>query len=377
MHDLHDGLSVSLTQETPVFLDVALDCPAGSLLALTGPSGSGKSTVLRSIAGLSQKASGHIVCNGELWLNTVRAVNTPARHRRVGFVFQDYGLFPHMTVLENVKTSMSRLDRKKRNRQAMEVLERVNMAGMENRLPTTLSGGQKQRVALARALARDPSVLLLDEPFSAVDQQTRQRLYLELSELREGLGIPVILVTHDISEVMQLADRIALIKRGSTIQSGLVGDVLENPVSIAAARLVGQQNLFSATVFAVYEDSIEIELLATRLKLERKILNHNTVTSVPLAGQSITVMVPQAAVILHRQDRPSRGERENPLSGVVENAVTLGDDLLVKIRVTPEKSLLSFRISRHVAARNQVATGKTVTVSLLAKEIHMIIEELN
>lgn len=393
MADLPDGISVSLTQQAPVFLDIKLDCPAGSLLALTGPSGSGKSTVLRSIAGLSHSASGSIVCNGERWLDTDRSIAKPARHRRVGFVFQDYGLFPHMTVLDNVRTSLSYLSRRQQRSEATQVLKRVNMEGMEDRLPATLSGGQKQRVALARALARNPSVLLLDEPFSAVDQQTRERLYLELSELRAGLGIPAILVTHDISEVMQLADRIALIKRGVTIQSGLLREVLEKPNSIAAARLVGQQNLFAAKVMALQENSIEIELFESRLTIDCAAIKSQTVTNLsesplpytipaenrflPAPGQTITVMIPQSAVILHRQDRPSRGERENPVSGVVESTITLGDDLLVRLRVTHEIPVLAFRISRHVASRNDVSAGNTVTVSLLSNELHFIDETMN
>ena len=175
------GLSVVLNSAAPIALDVSLECAQGELLAIIGPSGAGKSTTLRAIAGLHHPASGSVICEGETWLDTDRALDVPAHRRRVGLVFQDYALFPHMTALANVMAAMGHLPVAQRAERAVTLLARVHLAGLEERRPAELSGGQQQRVAVARALARDPAVLLLDEPFSAVDRATRRRLQVELA----------------------------------------------------------------------------------------------------------------------------------------------------------------------------------------------------
>src|SRR5690606_15172194 len=144
--------------------------------ALIGPSGSGKTTVLRSIAGLYRPAGGRIVTGGDTWLDTDAGVDLAPQARRVGLVFQDYALFPHLTALDNVRLAMLDESEEERTRRATELLARVHLVGLEHRRPDQLSGGERQRVALARALARDPKVLLLDEPFSAVDRMTREPL---------------------------------------------------------------------------------------------------------------------------------------------------------------------------------------------------------
>ncbi|MCA3339263.1 MAG: ATP-binding cassette domain-containing protein, partial [Roseomonas sp.] len=157
------GLSVHLKAATPIALDITLDCAPGELLAIIGPSGAGKSTTLRAIAGLHHPASGSVICDGDTWLDTSRALDVSAHRRRVGLVFQDYALFPHMTALGNVMAAMGHLPAASRAERAAALLERVHLAGLEERRPAELSGGQQQRVAVARALARDPAVLLLDE----------------------------------------------------------------------------------------------------------------------------------------------------------------------------------------------------------------------
>ena len=194
--DLIDSrLDVSLQQNNSPLLDVNLHCNAGELLALVGPSGSGKTTVLRSIAGLHNVDSGVIKCASNTWLDTRNRVDIAVQRRRVGMVFQHYALFPHKSALENVALAIRDASKIEKKRLAASWLERTNMTGMENRKPHELSGGQRQRVALARALAANPSVLLLDEPFSAVDQQTRRKLYRELAKLRVGLEIPMVLIS--------------------------------------------------------------------------------------------------------------------------------------------------------------------------------------
>jgi molybdate transport system ATP-binding protein len=159
-------------------------------------------------------------------------------------VFQSYGLFPHMTALGNVTAAMGHVEAGRREARGRELLDLVNLGGLEARRPAELSGGQQQRVAVARALAREPKVLLLDEPFSAVDKATRQRLYREIAELRRTLDMPVVLVTHDLDEAIMLADRMAVLHRGRTLQTGTADEVTMRPVSPEVARLVDLRNLF-------------------------------------------------------------------------------------------------------------------------------------
>ena len=175
------GLRVSIRQSAPIALDAELACGRGEVLALVGPSGSGKSTVLRCIAGLHTPAEGRIECGGETWLDTARNKSLSTARRRIGMVFQSYALFPHLSALENVLEGMDDPGSPGALERAQELLHKVHLDGLESRRPHQLSGGQQQRVAVARALAREPQVLLLDEPFSAVDRATREKLYGELA----------------------------------------------------------------------------------------------------------------------------------------------------------------------------------------------------
>ena len=233
------SLLIRLKQSDPIELDVSLQCHDGELLALTGPSGSGKTTVLRSIAGLHINAQGVVQCGQNLWQNTDQNIFVSPQQRRVGLVFQHYALFPHLNAMENVAVALSHVPRNLRLNKAMEWLQLTNMEGLHDKRPGHLSGGQRQRIALARALAREPSVLLLDEPFSAVDQLTRDKLYRELAQIRTKLDMPMILVTHDMQEVQQLADSLCLIHHGKTLQSEVqTGSIIDYSDTIEAWRLL-------------------------------------------------------------------------------------------------------------------------------------------
>lgn len=217
------ALEVMARADRPIPLDVAFTVEPGELVALVGPSGAGKSTILRTISGLYHPRKGRVAVNGRLWLDTANRVVLPTWCRRVGVVFQSYALFPQMTALGNLMAAGA--DRKR----AMDLLKLVHLAGLEGRLPRALSGGQQQRVAVARALAREPEVLLLDEPFSAVDHATREGLYAEIRRLRAHLDMPVVLVTHDMEEARRLADRIVVIDHGAVVREGTAADILFDP----------------------------------------------------------------------------------------------------------------------------------------------------
>lgn len=183
----------------------------GEFLTLFGPSGAGKTTLMRMIAGLEKPNSGVIDVDGEVWFDSSRRINLPPQKRSVGFVFQDYALFPSMSVRENL---LFAAENAAQRRSVDELIELVELSALADRLPATLSGGQKQRVALGRALVRHPKILLLDEPLSALDPSMRQKLQDELSLIHNRLGVTTLLVSHDISETVKLSDRLAQVESG-------------------------------------------------------------------------------------------------------------------------------------------------------------------
>ena len=199
------------TAEGPLEAAFALDIRDGEFLTLFGPSGAGKTTLLRCIAGLETPDEGVITVEGETWFDSTRRINLPPQKRSVGFVFQDYALFPTMSVRDNL---LFAAETPEQQRGVDELLEMVELDNLAMRRPDTLSGGQKQRVALARALVRHPKVLLLDEPLSALDPAMRAKLQNELALIHERLGVSTVLVSHDIAETVKLADRLASVRAG-------------------------------------------------------------------------------------------------------------------------------------------------------------------
>ena len=361
------GLSVRIAQAAPIPLHVEFEVGPGEIMALVGPSGSGKSTLLRTVAGLARAAEGLIECNGATWFDSARRLHRNARNRRVGLVFQSYALFPHLTALQNVAEALTDLPARRRAEEARALLAVVHLKGLEGRRPAELSGGQQHRVAVARALARRPDALLLDEPFSAVDRMTRLRLQRELAEMRRHLNMPTVLVTHDLEEAARLADRIAVMHRGRTLQVGAVGEVLTRPATATVARLVGIRNVFQGAVSPglTPEGALFLEWNGHRLQ--------TAVRGAARPGQTVSWCIPADGVIVHRRDRPSRGEHENPVSGRVVEAVRLGQTTELTLEVGGrENEALHCSIPTHAARRNEVDVGVRIGVSLLAEAIHIM-----
>ncbi|MCS6879457.1 MAG: ABC transporter ATP-binding protein [Geminicoccaceae bacterium] len=349
--------------ETRAVDGVTLALEEGTLTTLLGPSGCGKTTMLRLIAGLELPSSGRIEIEGR----DVSAM--PAAERRVAMVFQSYALFPHMTVAENVAYGLTvgGMRRAEALARADAMLESLGLAGLGSRQPSALSGGQQQRVAVARALAREPAVLLLDEPFSAVDKATRQRLYLEIADLRRVLSMPVVLVTHDLEEAMMLADRLTVLHHGRTLQTGTPAEVAMRPASPEVARLVDVGNLFEGRI-AGCDPVRGLTLLDWRGKL----LEVRAPPPAPI-GTRLPWVVPDGFVILHRRDRPSRGEHENPVPGRITQMLVLGQTARLWLAPDHAPELpIRFSVPLHVARRNGVGPDVPATVSLLAEGIHLM-----
>jgi molybdate transport system ATP-binding protein len=302
-------LSVTLHQGGPIPLDLSLTCVAGDVLAIFGPSGSGKTTILRSIAGLYRPQQATIRSGADVWTDTSLGIFAPPHQRAVGFVFQDYALFPHLTATGNVVAALGHRPRAERRERAERLLAQVHLSRHLDRRPGELSGGERQRVALARALARDPAVLLLDEPFAAVDRTVRRHLQDEVNALRRTLDIPLVLVTHDFDDVVRLATHLLILENGRGVASGPLHTLMSRPDLTWLREAVGLGAVFDATVTRSYPSRRLVELTFDGGTL---------LASAPavLVGSTVRLRIPAREVIL--ATRPPEGlSLHNVLQGTV------------------------------------------------------------
>lgn len=359
-------LTLTVRQNAPIPLDAEFSCRGGELLALVGPSGSGKSTLLRAIAGLYSPAEGRIVCGSECWFDRERGIHLPPQQRHVGFVPQHYGLFPHMTALHNVMAGLSHLPSQSREERARRWLTKVHLGGLETRRPAELSGGQQQRVALARALAREPAILLLDEPFSAVDRATRETLYVELAELKRELVLPIMMVTHDLNEALLLADRMTLLAHGRTLQSGLPRQVIAQPISETAARLVGVRNLFDGEVLR-HDEAAGL----TWLKVgDREIAGRLAQGWGP--GSRVRWMIPGSGVRLRSLARGDLSDGINRLRIVIKSVLPLGDDCRITAQFPGIDAPLHLQVPLRLAQELPLRPGSATDVMLRERQLHIL-----
>jgi molybdate transport system ATP-binding protein len=214
-----------------------------SITVLFGPSGCGKTTTLRCLAGLDRPEEGRITFGEAVWFDAERQVFLRPQQRGIGYLFQEYALFPHLTVAGNITYGLSDLSRDAQRQRVADVLDLFHLGGLEDRYPHQVSGGEQQRIALARVMVRRPRLLLLDEPLSALDQTTREQLRPELRRLLVHFGVPVILVTHDRAEAMALAHHLLVLDRGRVRQEGAVDEVFNRPADVEVAQIVGMMNV--------------------------------------------------------------------------------------------------------------------------------------
>jgi molybdate transport system ATP-binding protein len=255
-------LSVTVRKHLGGFVLDAAWTSRQPIVALVGPSGSGKTLTLQCIAGLVTPDAGRIVCAGRELFDSQHRVDVRPQERRIGYVFQGYALFPHMTVRQNIEYG-----RKEGTRPLL--LDRLGLRDLESRYPSELSGGQQQRVALARALATDPDLLLLDEPLSALDAPLRRELCTELSQTLREWGKMAVLVTHDLSEAYQIADVVVLCEGGRTTEAVPKNDLLWNPSSERVARLIGARNILRGTIEETKPESVVLNWRGMRLEAAR------------------------------------------------------------------------------------------------------------
>ncbi len=259
------ALEVQIEKKLPDFaLEVSFRAEAEPL-SILGASGAGKTMLLRCIAGLERPDCGRIKLNDRVFFDSESHLNIPARQRRVGMLFQNYALFPHRTVAQNIAFGLEQLPRDERSKRVAALIERTHLPGFENRYSRTLSGGEQQRVALARALAIEPDALLLDEPLSALDTHLRSQMEIQLQETFAAYRRPTLLVTHNMEEAYRLGARLLVLSRGRVAASGAKERIFQRPPSVEVARLTGCKNISRARVIS--DHSVEAQDWGCALRL--------------------------------------------------------------------------------------------------------------
>lgn len=330
---------------TVVCDDLTLDIPAGELVALLGPSGSGKTTLLRIIAGLEVPDSGTVLFHGE------DATHTDVRERQVGFVFQHYALFGHMSIFENVAFGLRVRPRSTRPGEAqirakvMELLELVQLDWIADRYPHQLSGGQRQRIALARALAVEPKVLLLDEPFGALDAKVRKELRRWLRRLHDEMHVTSVFVTHDQEEAMEVADRIVVMNEGRIEQQGSPDEVYDHPATPFVLQFLGDVNLFHGR------------------------LGHGP--GAPAGDAGITYVRPHELQVL---ERPEAGS----IAVTLAQALTVGPNTRLEFRRADEAGYVDVELPRaeYLALRDRLGLKPGSAVHLKPRRVTTFSDEV-
>jgi ABC-type sulfate/molybdate transport systems ATPase subunit len=339
-----DALNVEINLPLRAFdLELALEVGAETL-ALVGPSGAGKTSVLRSVAGLAEPTRGRIACGDDVWFDSAAGVNRRPEERSVGIVFQEYALFPHLSVRANIAYGgKERVD---------ELLERFRIGQLASERPGELSGGERQRVALARALARDPKVLLLDEPLSALDAHTKIEVRAELHELLDDCGLPTLLVTHDFEDAAVLADQVGVIVEGKLLQHGLAETLVAAPADSFVASLTGA-NVLRGTARLAGNGLTEVTLESG----ERVFSADEAVGEVGVAIQPWEISVGL---------QPVTDSTLNHVRGEIASLISIGNR--VRVRVGP----LTAEITAPSAERLQLREGQLVVAAFKATATRVV-----
>jgi molybdate transport system ATP-binding protein len=324
-------LEVELVTRVSGFtLDVAWSANDG-VVTLFGPSGAGKTLTLQCLAGLVRPERGRIVVDGRVLFDSTAGIDVPPQHRRVGYVFQGYALFPHLTVAQNVGFGLRARPRAEKLERTRAVIGRLGLGGLEERVPRELSGGQRQRVALGRALAIDPSLLLLDEPLSALDLPLRQQLRDELRATLAEWGTAAVLVTHDFTEAYRIGDRIVVYEAGRVVQAAPRSELLWQPASEVVARIMGIRNILHGTVLKATPDRIQLRWRGQTLEA----VNSPSRSYLPASDTPLAFFIRPEYVRLIRKDRGAAdpGHHMNLMRGVIVSEEDWGTTWTLRVRL--------------------------------------------
>jgi spermidine/putrescine transport system ATP-binding protein len=315
--------------------DVSLEIKKGEFFSLLGPSGCGKTTLLRILAGFEQPDNGTVTFDGK------DVLPLPPDRRHANTVFQNYALFPHLSVFENVAFSMrlKKASKSEIESKVGEYLRLVQLEGHSHKKPNQLSGGQKQRVAIARALINEPSVLLLDEPLSALDAKLRQHMLIELDQIHDKIGITFIYVTHDQQEALSVSDRLAVMNQGDVLQIGTPYEIYESPATDFVARFIGETNLFDATVVSVENLNRDLEEYLAVLDIPE--LGRIKVTTVDNVkqGQTVSFTIRPEKIVITKDKPATKRDDINLFQGIVDEPIYSGFQTKFYVKVM-EKSMI-------------------------------------
>ncbi len=333
------------------------------ILVLFGHSGAGKSVTLQMIAGLLRPDTGRIEIDGAVAFDAKTRTNLPPQERQVGYVVQDLALFDHLTVRQNIEFGLPRHASRSR---VDELAAMLGLSGLEGRRPRSLSGGQQQRVALARALAREGRLLLLDEPFSALDESLRSSLRRELLRLRRELGLTIVFVTHDLREAHLLADQLAVFDDGRLLQIGLREEIFRRPVSRRVAQLTGVANIVAGSVTHVSDEGILAEVNGLPLRVARA-----PATSAVQPGVRVDLAIRAERVNLRRLEPESAGD--NMLEAEVVEEFAYGSTHTLHFAPTGPGPALEVEIAARPYEVLDVAHRRHWLVELPAEDLHLML----
>ena len=328
-----------------VVKDLNIDIAQGEFITMLGPSGSGKTTCLMMIAGFETPT------NGEIYLDSNPISNIPPHKRGIGMVFQNYALFPHMTVYENLAFPLRvrKVSKEDTDKKIDKALSMVSLTGFENRMPGQLSGGQQQRVAVARALVFDPAVVLMDEPLGALDKNLRESMQYEIKHIHESIGVTVVYVTHDQGEALTMSNRIAVFNDGKVQQLSSPDKLYEEPVNSFVAEFIGENNRFSGQVTDVSKDKCKVKLDDGSEILANPIVVKSS------GEKTIVSLRPERALINTKE------KMENNFKGKIEEVIYHGDHTRVRLNLLGNKDFI-LKVPNS-SANMDIKLGNQINVS--------------
>ncbi|MEO8256545.1 MAG: ATP-binding cassette domain-containing protein [Acidobacteriota bacterium] len=337
--------------------DLELEAGDHRVTVLFGPSGSGKTTILRCLAGLDRPQEGFIRFDDEVWFDAAASINRPPQQRRLAYVAQDYGLFPHLTVEQNIRFGMAPAERRRRER-VDAILRTVHLEGMAGRFPGRLSGGERQRVALARALASDPRLILMDEPLAALDLPLREPMRQELRQFFRAIDVPSVVVTHDRIDALTIGDRMAVLVGGTLRQVGPVNEVFTRPADLAVAAAVGVETVMPGRVVDRIDGLTTVAVGASLIRVAQAVIGAGSVF-VCIRAEDVMIETGQGHEVSARNRLSGRVTAIQPEGGVARVTVDCGFSL-------------SALITRPACDELRLTPGSSVTAVVKATAVHLI-----
>jgi len=327
---------------------------------LFGPSGAGKTTILRCLAGLESPDDGRIQYLDQTWFDAGRGISLRPQERHIGYLPQDYAVFPHLSVIRNVEYGLAHRDRPSRQAKARTMLDLFELGDMAQRYPRQLSGGQLQRLALARAVAIDPKLLLLDEPLSALDTMTRARLRADLRRLVQRARVPALIVTHDRTEAIVLGDWLAVVAEGQVRQTGPVADVFRTPRDVFAAQALGVENILPARMTNRQGGLITLEVAGVQLL---------AVDSDNVVGSEVLACIRAEEVVLERESSRTLSSARNHLRAAITRIAPEGP--LQRVELECGFPLVAL-VTGHAREELKLEPGAIITAAVKATAVHLV-----